>query len=41
MKKVVCLAQQAEVQHVGFAKPCIGFDVVELEKRPSLAAPSV
>ena len=41
MMEVVSLAQQPEVRNVGCAGPCVRFDVVELEKRASIAAPTV
>jgi len=41
VQKVVRLAQQAEIRSVGCAEPCKGLDVVELEKRPGIAASPV
>jgi len=37
----VSLAQQADVPSVGRAEPREGFDVIELEKRAFVAAPTV
>src|SRR4051794_38024865 len=41
MKQVVGFAPQAEVRSVGCARPCVPFDVVELEKPARIAAPTV
>jgi len=39
--EIVGLAQQADVPSVSRTTPCEGRDVIELEKRPRVAAPAI
>ena len=41
MQKIVSLTQQADIRSIPRAKPSKRLDVIEFEKRPSLAASAV